>query len=200
MTLNAFIKKLLSSIAAFLFLVFFAVKAVANSDQIQVRHAVGDFSIEEVVKSSAALFSNFSLGKNLGFQPEPVWFRLDLSKATAVTDQHLIITPVHIDSITVWAGGADGYEQILKAGDQSISPLSMIPDGYTVRVTDDQLNEPIYIRLASHNGWMIRNLPGLHKTIGSNFLDKNTAYITVLYDTILQSYVTLGKHTTSCDS
>ncbi|MCL7405736.1 ATP-binding protein [Paradonghicola geojensis] len=151
MIFNTTIKKLLARIAAFLFLVCLAAKAVANSDQIQVRHAVGDFSIEEVVKSSASSFSNFSLGENLGFQTEPVWFRLDVSKETAVTDQHLIITPVHIDSITVWAGGADGYEQILNAGDQSTSPLSMIPDGYTVRVTDDQFNEPIYIRLASHN-------------------------------------------------
>ena len=186
MIFNTTIKKLLARIAAFLFLVCLAAKAVANSDQIQVRHAVGDFSIEEVVKSSASSFSNFSLGKNLGFQTEPVWFRLDVSKETAVTDQHLIITPVHIDSITVWAGGADGYEQILKAGDQSISPLSMIPDGYTVRLTDDQLNGPIYIRLASHNVvhpfFELVGVSEVRKLASTSvFLFSVTIAITVLY-------------------
>jgi hypothetical protein len=130
---------------------FSVVVAVADTAQIKINYVIGDYEIEEIVSQKSVTFSNFDLGKNLGFQDKPVWFRIDVESDDVADDQYLIITPVHIDNIQVFASSVHGYEQILNAGDRETSPISMIPEGYSVTLTSYQLDTPIYGRIASQN-------------------------------------------------
>lgn len=144
-------KHLLISFATFLLVSFSVVVAVADTAQIKINYVIGDFGIEEIASEEAATFSKFDLGKNLGFQDQPVWFRIDVESDHVADDQYLIITPVHIDNIQVFANRVDRYRQILNAGDRDTSPISMIPEGYSVKITSHQLDTPIYVRIASQN-------------------------------------------------
>jgi signal transduction histidine kinase len=143
--------KRILSILSILFLILYAnAQAFAETATIQVEFKVGDVSIDDVINSQDQMFSDFALGQNLGFQSDPVWFRLTASLDAFSDNPHLIMTPVHLDGIEVWAN-RDGYTQVLKAGDKVISPASMIPEGYSVKLDPGMLESPILIRVESRN-------------------------------------------------
>lgn len=151
MPVTVLLKHLLLSFAGILIVSFSTVVAAAETAQIKINYVVGDFEIEEIVSQDTVTFSNFDLGKNLGFQDKPVWFRINVRSDDVADDQYLIITPVHIDNIQVFANSVDGYRKILNAGDRETSPISLIPEGYSVTLTSYQLDAPIYIEIASKN-------------------------------------------------
>lgn len=151
MPVTVLLKHLILSFVGTLIVLFSTVMAVAETAHIEINYVIGDYEIEEIVSQKNVTFSKFDLGKNLGFKDKPVWFRINAQTDNAVDGQHLIITPVHIDNIQVFANSVHGYEKILNAGDRETSPISMIPEGYSVTLTSYQLGAPIYIEIASKN-------------------------------------------------
>lgn len=88
----------------------------------------------------------FQNGSSLGFKANPIWFRITLPKYEGL--RILSIQPIHLDRISIFT--SDGVN-IYEGGDTTVSPKSLIANGYTIELSDELSEQDLYIRLQSKN-------------------------------------------------
>lgn len=144
------IKRVLVAIYLSLTTIWLA-SAVYSSDHIELNTSY--FFVDEVPRVAAdnlEAFEPYEQGNNFGFRSDPIWVQLTVPEGASREGASLSITPIHTDLIEVWAKGEE-YQQVLRAGDTVVSPRSIVPNGYSVALSEEELLHPIFVKLQSKN-------------------------------------------------
>ncbi|SFK67499.1 hypothetical protein SAMN05444421_1073 [Celeribacter marinus] len=109
-----------------------------------------DLKVEHHIGSSPEEFLPFELGSNLGFQGEPVWFKITPPEGITASSQVLLVRPVHLDSVQVRVGSPEGVV-VSRFGDVITSEQGLISDGYSLILDPKWYGKDLYLEIETKN-------------------------------------------------
>lgn len=114
----------------------------------RIDYIIGDGPHDRPTKDAS--WQRFKTGQSLGFRDAPVWLRIRFDQEMPFERPWLVIRPIYIDRVEIYPLSGP-REPLAVYGDTTELTHSIIPNAYSLPLSDELITRGMLIRLQSNN-------------------------------------------------